>query len=295
MTSTLSLGYANPYFFFKVMRLLTDSVEDEGFATTTQQHRKPKQANTVPRRNHNHQKINVMHSSGSIMSSDESSMSSSPSPADYVFDIMYHDQQSNSLPMLDMKDPFYEPFFNYLGGSSTSVDNSNNSNNNSNTNDNAAGMATSFSLQNLTNATTNEMLQQLFPITSATSESNTTVVDLLEQQNSMHDFMIKQPKKQKKTAIAKKYIKKQQRKSMSHQHINHNLIRDFSTNLNLGAPLPGASQTWIDPSIYPLWPNYICLYLEYSLPYDPTVGISLHVKFGYILTSSASRLLYHIH
>jgi hypothetical protein len=235
------------------MRLLTDSVEDEGFATTTQQHRKPKPINAVPRRGQK-----MMHSSDSIMSSDESSMSSSPSPADYVFDIMYHDQQANALSMLDMKDPFYEPFFNNLDGSSSSAVAAENNGSNS---------GASFSLQNLTNTTTNEVLQQLFP-----NESSTTVVDLLEQQNS-HDFMMK-PKKQKKP-IVKKLIKKQQRKSISQQHINHSLIRDFSTNLNLGASLPGASQAWIDPSVYPLWPNYICLYLEYSLPYDPSVSVRL--------------------
>jgi hypothetical protein len=178
-----------------------------------------------------------------------------------------------------MKDPFYEPFFNNLEGSSSSADNNNNNSSN------AGGMATSFSLQNLTNATTNEVLQQLFPVANATSESSTTVVDLLEQQqNSIHDFMKQQPKKHKKSTMTKKYIKKQQRKSMSHQHINHNLIRDFSANLNLGAPIPGSSQTWFDPSVYPLWPNYICLYLEYSLPYDPSVGIYSNIELFNMLT-----------
>lgn len=50
-------------------------------------------------------KLTNLNSAASI-SSDESSIHSSPSPADYVFDMMYVDE--HALSMLDMKDPFYD-------------------------------------------------------------------------------------------------------------------------------------------------------------------------------------------
>lgn len=259
-----------------VMRLLTDSVEDEGFATSTQTHRKPKTA-TMPRRQsnsnnntHQQQKMNL-----TDFSSDESSMSSSPSPADYVFDIMYHDQQA-SLSMLDMKDSFYEPFFGTLSNSNT---NNNNSNNNTNSSDNnAGGMATSLSFQNLATATTNDVLQQLFPYDDASTTTNNnnnkpTIVDLLDT-----SFSIKQQhKKSKKTnANTRKYNKKQKKSfTMNNMHFHPSSSSSSGMNMMLDGgnmTIPGSSNIWIDPSIYPLWPNYICLYLEYSLPYDPSVS-----------------------
>lgn len=257
------------------MRLLTDSVEDEGFATSTQTHRKPKTA-TMPRRQsnsnnntHQQQKMNL-----TDFSSDESSMSSSPSPADYVFDIMYHDQQA-SLSMLDMKDSFYEPFFGTLSNSNA---NNNNSNNNTNSSDNnVGGMATSLSFQNLATATTNDVLQQLFSYDDASTTTNNnnkpTVVDLLDT-----SFPMKQQHKKSKKANAntRKYNKKQKKSfTMNNMHFHPSSSSSSGMNMMLDGgnmTIPGSSNIWIDPSIYPLWPNYICLYLEYSLPYDPSVS-----------------------
>lgn len=242
------------------MRLLTDSVEaDEGYVSTQQQQqqqiRKPNNnKQNLQRRQPQTQKMNSIHSSESL-SSDESSMSSSPSPADYVFDIMYHDQQG-SLSMLDIKDPFYEPFFG-------SLDNTNNPNYLNET-ASVGGMTSSFSLSNIANATTTDVLQQLFP----NQQDN---VELIDQ--PMNDYLIKQQKKQLKKSnnITKKYNKKQ--KNIKNSSSSINMILSSNSLMN-STP----SSVWIDPSIYPLWPNYICLYLEYSLPYDPSVSIHTQIQ-----------------
>jgi hypothetical protein len=223
-----------------VMRLLTDSVEaDEGYVSTTQQPTMKKPKNNLIRRQQ--QNINSIHSSESP-SSDESSMSSSPSPADYVFDIMYHDQQA-SLSMLDIKDPFYEPFFN------SSLDMP--ATDNSNTTAAVGGMAASATSSSFST----DVLQQLF-------NSST---DLLADQCNAATMMKQQKKQQKKRGVTKKYNKKQK-----------NIMKTSNTmpmaNQQTTILPSSTSSIWIDPSIYPLWPNYICLYLEYSLPYDPSVS-----------------------
>ncbi|GAA5811951.1 hypothetical protein MFLAVUS_005398 [Mucor flavus] len=231
------------------MRLLTDSVEaDEGYVSTQQQQQQHQQQHQIRKTNtkQNLQRrqpknMNSIHSTDTL-SSDESSMSSSPSPADYVFDIMCHDQQ-NSLSMLDIKDPFYEPFF------GMDISNNNNSTNNESM---VGGMSSSFSLQNLANATTTDVLQQLFP-----NEENNAMADI-----PMPEYIHKQKKPQK--SVTKKYNKKQ--KHIKNSSSMMNLIKNTTM-------LPTANQTWIDSSVYPLWPNYICLYLEYSLPYDPSITI----------------------
>lgn len=250
------------------MRLLTDSAEaDEGYVSTTQPpQRKSSKSNSTNNLRRQQQKMNSIRSSESL-SSDESSMSSSPSPADYVFDLMYHDQQA-SLSMLDIKDPFYEPFFDSLNMSASNQASNVNDPNYLNSNDTSAaavgGMATSFSLQHLANATTSDVLQQLFP-----NNDNAGIMDH-HQPPPIHDYLLKQQKKQfKKTnSTVKKYNKKQKNmKNAVSSMMNLNTAATTTTT----TLLPSSNNVWIDPSVYPLWPNYICLYLEYSLPYDPTV------------------------
>ncbi|CAO3642676.1 unnamed protein product [Mucor hiemalis] len=252
------------------MRLLTDSAEaDEGYVSTTQPpQRKSSKSNSTNNLRRQQQKMNSIRSSESL-SSDESSMSSSPSPADYVFDLMYHDQQA-SLSMLDIKDPFYEPFFDSLNMSASNQASNVNDPNYLNSNDTSAaavgGMATSFSLQHLANATTSDVLQQLFP-----NNDNAGIMDH-HQPPPIHDYLLKQQKKQfKKTnSTVKKYNKKQKNmKNAVSSMMNLNTAATTTTT----TLLPSSNNVWIDPSVYPLWPNYICLYLEYSLPYDPTITI----------------------
>ncbi|KAF1799634.1 hypothetical protein FB192DRAFT_1460080 [Mucor lusitanicus] len=273
------------------MRLLTDSIEDEGFATKAQTHRKPKMA-TMPRRQsnntnphhhphqHHHQQQQQQKLNLTDLSSDESSMSSSPSPADYVFDIMYNDQQA-SLSMLDMKDPFYEPFFGTLpNGNANSSNHGGSASNTSaaSSDTNAGGMATSLSFQNLANATTNDVLQQLFPYGDASNASHKpTVVDLLDS-NFVSSSAVKQHRKSKKINTTRKYNKKQKKSFATNTNMHFHPAASSNMHMMMdgsaGMTLPGnSSNIWIDPSIYPLWPNYICLYLEYSLPYDPSITI----------------------
>lgn len=227
------------------MRLLTDTVEDEGFATTTQsttQTKKSKQSATTSRRqNSNNQHKAIQARTSEPLSSDESSMSSSPSSADYALDNMYHDQQ-NSISMLDIKDPFYEPFFGSLGVAPTPVTDDSN---NASYDPNEYGIAP-------------EMLQQFFP------DDTNAILD----QQQMNNLLVKTPKKSKKSHISKKQQSKKQKKSIS----QNSLTNEFSSlTFDSLIPLPTGNNGWIDSSIYPLWPNYICLYLEYSLPYDPSV------------------------
>lgn len=283
------------------MRLLTDSADvDEGFATIQQpvrQHqRKPRMSASSSRRsqlNHN-QKIKATRSGGST-TSDDSSISSSPSPADYVFDRMYQDQQNSFSSMLDLKDPFFEPFFNSLNSVNNEASNESNNNSSSSSLFDNNGLSSLFSIQDFSNVSADDVLQQLFPLTNYTSESGPTVVDLLEQQNTINNFLISQKQQhqqqnQKKTAKKsgiRKYNKKKNsslKSSLSHPNFNHffqtvNPLATSTFPMTGINPINGLGQatvsTWIDPSIYPLWPNYLCLYLEYSLSHDPSVNISL--------------------
>ncbi|KAI8373875.1 TEA/ATTS domain family-domain-containing protein, partial [Blakeslea trispora] len=95
------------------MRLLTDSVEDEGFASSSSLIKKSKQLmsrrqSNLQLRQHQSQINPIMRSSESF-SSDDSSISSSSSPADYVVDFIGHEQQMASL---SMHDSIYESMFN---------------------------------------------------------------------------------------------------------------------------------------------------------------------------------------
>ncbi|RCH82149.1 hypothetical protein CU098_001912, partial [Rhizopus stolonifer] len=233
---------SDPHF----MRLLTDSVEDEGFASsTTPLARKPKQ---VMRRQSNFSrpqpKMNSLRSSESF-SSDDSSISSSSSPADYVLDLMCHDQQQQVPPPLSMQDSFYEPMFNTLDTHSSKP--------------NTIMATSSFSFQNLNET---DVLQQLFPLT----ESATTVIDLLDQQSSINKFLMSNYKQKKK--LVKKYTKRQ-KKSMHYPHGLDEL------SMNPMSSLP--SHVWIDPSLYPLWPNYLCLYLDNTNPYEQMMPHTLAI------------------
>ncbi|ORZ23348.1 TEA/ATTS domain family-domain-containing protein [Absidia repens] len=101
------------------MRLLTDSVDlEDDFVhrktpkNTTGKRPQPKHQPPFLNPNSNNNastlplgKFANLNSTASI-SSDESSIQSSPSPADYVFDMMYGDD--HALSMLDIKDPFYD-------------------------------------------------------------------------------------------------------------------------------------------------------------------------------------------
>jgi hypothetical protein len=118
------------------MRLLTDSVDlDDDFVvrkTPKMTGRRPQQQQQQKHQHqHQHQQPFLSHNtsltlgklatltSAASISSDESSIHSSPSPADYVFDMMYGDD--HALSMLDIKDPFYDTMHHSLFDSGLGV------------------------------------------------------------------------------------------------------------------------------------------------------------------------------
>ncbi|CAO3598340.1 unnamed protein product [Absidia cylindrospora] len=124
------------------MRLLTDSMdlEDEFVhrkmpKTTSskrpqqknhhhhhQQQRQQRQLQQPSFYHHHHYHHNTplgKLATSSSISSDESSIHSSPSPADYVFDMMHGDD--HALSMLDMKDPFYDTLHHPLFDTTTGM------------------------------------------------------------------------------------------------------------------------------------------------------------------------------
>ncbi|KAI9267830.1 TEA/ATTS domain family-domain-containing protein [Sporodiniella umbellata] len=259
------------------MRLLTDSVDvDEGFAMIQQpvrpHQRKPKITAANSRRHiSDTQKVKPTRSHQT--SSDDSSDSSSPSPADFAFDMMYQDQQNSLTSMLDLKDPFFEPFFSSLDSVTEATDSNGALFDNN-------GLNSLFAMQDFSALSANDVLQQLFPLT--TSDSSPTMIDLLEQKNSIHHFLNSQKqqkqKRAKKTGI-RKPKKKNLKASISYPNLANLSLFQSPTPLTNNpfsmdsSVLESSPAVWVDPSLYPLWPNYLCLYLEYSLPYDPTTTI----------------------
>ncbi|KAI8366942.1 TEA/ATTS domain family-domain-containing protein [Choanephora cucurbitarum] len=157
------------------MRLLTDSVDMDSRTTKSKS------------RSHLHHPYSTKPMKYRMDSSDESSINSSPSPTDYVFDIMCNDPaQQQALSMLQFKD-FYDPFQQspYHHTSLPTIDHTH------------LMTDPSFFQQN----------------------------DWIQQENL--------------------------------ESYNHMLMNTHSKQK-------------------PLWPNYLCLYLEYSLPYDPACRLLSH-------------------
>jgi hypothetical protein len=218
------------------MRLLTDSVDMEDSTSNKQANIKPKarqhhhQQQQYPyHQRHNHFQHHLhprpvkapgavkmkTHQSLDSLSSDDSSINSSPSPTDYVFDIMYSDPaQQQALSMLQFKD-FYDPFQqslfsgvpNLLGeGNTTSSDPFFGSN----------MSATDILTPLLTN---NAAEPLLLPA------QDPTLINVLEKKASPQ----------------------------------------------LNAHKAKSAQDKVDCA---LWPNYLCLYLDYVLPYDASRPMS---------------------
>ncbi|KAI7902504.1 TEA/ATTS domain family-domain-containing protein [Cokeromyces recurvatus] len=296
----------DPYF----MRLLNDNVDEEGFNTSSQlfqqkyeeelqyhhhhQPKKTKQTKRAPRRQQNKSRPKSIKSVST--SSDESSLMSSPSQADFDFKMLYPDSQiPPSHSTLDLKDPFYEPFFGCLDFSSASITN--------NSMTDLAGvqhqidedyMEISASMQNLSNNATMALDEQVCIHQNYSMDVDVMVIKA--QSNHHLRYVSKRQNKQKKksafssSSIYKKQQsspqKRKQRKSFSNNnlHMNINRLTEELVTSSSTYSLPVLNQTtsflslsqlnaWIDPSRYPLWPCHISLYLEYIHPYDPSVII----------------------
>lgn len=216
------------------MRLLTDSVElDENNNALKSKMRQPTHMHHSIK-NNNSIKMKTYQPNDSL-SSDESSINSSPSPTDYVFDIMCGDPaQQQALSMLQFKD-FYDPFQQSLfsgmvtGSNTPSFDNNNNNNNLS---DPFFGSGVLYDQQQ-----NQDLEESLINNLSDVATGNTT------------------PTTPTASAIKKKVklmpVRKNSTKKRKTQHDEQNVGSEFA-----------------------LWPNYICLYLEYTLPYDPCHPLS---------------------
>ncbi|KAI8639165.1 TEA/ATTS domain family-domain-containing protein [Parasitella parasitica] len=212
------------------MRLLTDSADnDDGTNIPTT---KPKvrsshynRAMHMPKHYHRHPhhmgvKMKTYQSVDSL-SSDDSSINSSPSPTDYVFDIMYNDQQQQQqvLSMLQFKD-MYDPMQQTLFPSPVSM-----------------------------NPLDLNLMADPFFGSTAAANTDFLATPLLEEDQQL--------------AIT----------SAEQELLIHSLdmLKDKSISSEITTDsLKRKSLSDGMQEQYPLWPNYLCLYLEYTLPYDPS-------------------------
>lgn len=212
------------------MRLLTDSVEidENNNALKSKMRQPPHMHHSI--KNNSSIKMKTYQPNDSL-SSDESSINSSPSPTDYVFDIMCGDPaQQQALSMLQFKD-FYDPFQQSLfagmvvGANAPSFE----GNNNNNLSDPFFGSGVLYDQQQ-----TQDLEESLINNLSDVATTPTTP---------------------NASAIKKKNVLMPVRKNSTKKRKTHH-------------------DEQIVGSEFALWPNYICLYLEYTLPYDPCRPLS---------------------
>ncbi|KAI9270290.1 TEA/ATTS domain family-domain-containing protein [Helicostylum pulchrum] len=238
------------------MRLLTDSVElDENNHNINRNNSNNSLKPKIRQPHHSHnQHQQVMKNNNPIkmksyqpndsLSSDDSSINSSPSPTDYVFDIMCSDPaQQQALSMLQFKD-FYDPFQQSLFFGMVTEANNTNATTPSNANfDNLAdpffgGSGVLYDQQQ------GEGLEESL-MHSLSSAANTPIASAVM-------------KKKMVAAAARKGTAKK-RKSQHDETTN-------DTVMNVTSSIAGSE--------YSLWPNYVCLYLEYASPYEPSRPLS---------------------
>jgi hypothetical protein len=195
------------------------------------------------------------------LSSDESSINSSPSPTDYVFDIMYGDPaQQQALSMLQFKD-FYDPFQQSL----------------------FVGMINSGA-QNNNNNTLESPLDDTDPLLDLANQQQQPYYDV---QKAFADNMDRlsamcglppSPTTPTATSSVTTFNKKKNiiRKTNMKKRKSHHDDTMMMTATTAVTPVI-ATSLFTSPLIgseTSLWPNYICLYLEYALPYDPCRQLS---------------------
>lgn len=238
------------------MRLLTDSVELEENnmnRTNSSNGLKPK---VRPTQHHLHHQVmksnNAMkmknYQPNDSLSSDESSINSSPSPTDFVFDIMCSDPaQQQALSMLQFKD-FYDPFQQSLffgmvseanGATAASNHNGAGGNLDNLTDPFFGGSGVLYDQQQQQQQQQTEGLEESL-MHSLSSVANTPIASAL-----------------KKKVMTRKNSSISTTKKRKSQHEDHEMMQLTSSMTE-----------------YSLWPNYVCLYLEYALPYDPCRPLS---------------------
>lgn len=199
------------------MRLLTDSSEADGNTNSENStNNKTKRQHHPYHRSHFHRIQHhrfPRHTGGAVkmknyqsvdsLSSDDSSINSSPSPTDYMLDIMYGDpaqqQIFNMLQFKDLCDPM-------------------------NDTNNAMGLLDPFFGSDIITPLLNEQ------------DETTTTTDIINQPIT-DDLLLS----------------------------SLNMIKCTRMNNNTTTSIPNR---------FSLWPNYLCLYLEYPLPHDPCGRVS---------------------
>jgi hypothetical protein len=254
------------------MRLLTDSVDLDdnrnAHKPKTKRCHQQQQNHSNMQSIHHNQIKSAMNTNGVVgavkmktlqstdsFSSDDSSINSSPSPTDYVFDIMYGDpNQQHALSMLGLKD-FYDPFQQTLLGMGTDPF--------------AAVLDTTSSGAN------GNSINSIDPIFGSTPipETCSAFPEALSTQANRNNFsnLVLPP-----TSSAT-HVKidqdtfstnaSEKEKTVSNKSMANKRKFDQISNMTPSTVVDYPAKDLSSPD-FPLWPNYICLYLEYSLPYD---------------------------
>ncbi|KAI8878192.1 TEA-domain-containing protein [Backusella circina FSU 941] len=260
------------------MRLLTDSVDLDDNRNphkpkTNRPHQQQQNHSTMQSMHHTQMK-NPMNTNGvpgavkmktfqstDSFSSDDSSINSSPSPTDYVFDIMYGDpNQQHTLSMLGLKD-FYDPFQQTLLGMvadpfTAVLDTPSSGANNTNSIN---------SIDPIFGSTPIPETCATFPEVLTTQANNNNFSNLALPTSSATQIKVDQD------AFSANASKKE--KSVSSKSMAAKRKFDQISNMTPTTVVDYSAKNMTTPD-FPLWPNYLCLYLEYSLPYDPSRPLS---------------------
>ncbi|CAO3648373.1 unnamed protein product [Cunninghamella echinulata] len=282
---------SDPHF----MRLLTDSVEvDEEFINrhkTTAKNNNNNHSTPVKRQHNTTTKHNKQSSSSSSsfnnnnnnslppqstptpltqlpsnlsITSDESSIHSSPSPADYVFDMMYSSSSSTQpYPLLDMKDSFYQPI--PPPHPAQALFNHHPSNNNNNNNNNMLSSPPPPSSSS-TSSTTFMLTAPSTPMEFSSSFSN--------HHQQQHQQKLSYPPPPPSQEFYSQDM------MFQHDITNTTPIMTMKKKKSMNQKM-----------MMPLLPNYIGLYLEYPSPYEPSMIMSHTLAQTNPLMDSCSSFL----
>ncbi|KAH8556157.1 hypothetical protein BGW37DRAFT_2387 [Umbelopsis sp. PMI_123] len=231
------------------MRLLTDSVEAEDDFTPA-----PENA--------------AGYLSSESFTSDDSSIDSSPSPNDYVFEFMYGDPNAHQSagPMFDLKGQMFERINHQIAAMKQEpllLDNN-------------GKHQYKIPYNGYVNAPINPAMPSLglpndlmsnFVMANGLPHSISPSAMLPQTPCSMTDFMslnfqnnARKIKKPCSTGIPRKSSITITKRKTYKKKLEDDSTKDMATD--------------IETTNFPLWPNYFCLYLEYSLPYDPSITVS---------------------
>jgi hypothetical protein len=249
------------------MRLLTDSVEMEDDFTPTPE-------NTTG------------YLSSESFTSDDSSIDSSPSPNDYVFEFMYGDPNTHqsAVPMFDLKNQMFERINHQMATMKQEpllLDNTKQQYKVPFNGYIATPMNSSISSFGLPNDLISNFVMANGGLPQSISPSSIlppTPCNMTEFMNLNFQNNARKFKKTCSSGIPRKSSitigkRKTYKKKVEDDNATH------------------VSDT--ERENFPLWPNYFCLYLEYSLPYDPSVNFSPFIFLSMSISLASCSLTSH--